>query len=153
MLWRVIEAEVVPTSEELGLSQIVWSPMAQGVLSGKYHPGKPAPEGSRATDAKGGARMIERWMSDDVLTGVQQLKPIAEEAGLTMAQLSIAWVLQNKNVASAIMGASRPEQIAENVLAAGVKLDPAIMEKIDAAIGSLAERDPAQTKSPASREA
>ncbi len=153
MLWRVIEAEVVPTSEELGLSQIVWSPMAQGVLSGKYHPGRPAPEGSRATDAKGGARMIERWMSDEVLTGVQQLKPIAQEAGLTMAQLSIAWVLQNKNVASAIMGASRPEQIAGNVAAAGVKLDPVIMDKIDAAIGSLAERDPAQTKSPASREA
>jgi aryl-alcohol dehydrogenase-like predicted oxidoreductase len=153
MLWRVIEAEVIPTSEELGLSQIVWSPMAQGVLSGKYHPGKPAPEGSRATDTKGGARMIERWMSDEVLTGVQQLKPIAEEAGLTMAQLSIAWVLQNKNVASAIMGASRPEQIAGNVAAAGVKLDPAIMDKIDAAIGSLAERDPAQTKSPAAREA
>ncbi|WP_445155880.1 aldo/keto reductase family protein [Arthrobacter sp. Hor0625] len=153
MLWRVIEAEVVPTSEELGLSQIVWSPMAQGVLSGKYHPGKPAPEGSRATDAKGGARMIERWMSDEVLTGVQQLKPIADEAGLTMAQLSIAWVLQNKNVASAIMGASRPEQVEKNAAAAGVKLEPAVMDKIDAAIGSLAERDPAQTKSPASREA
>ena len=153
MLWRVIEAEVIPTSEELGLSQIVWSPMAQGVLSGKYHPGKPAPEGSRATDSKGGSKMIERWMSNEVLTGVQQLKPIAEEAGLTMAQLSIAWVLQNKNVASAIMGASRPEQIEKNVAAAGVKLDAGIMEKIDAAIGSLAERDPAQTKSPASREA
>jgi aryl-alcohol dehydrogenase-like predicted oxidoreductase len=153
MLWRVIEAEVVPTSEELGLSQIVWSPMAQGVLSGKYKPGKPAPEGSRATDSKGGAKMIERWMSDEVLSGVQQLKPIAEEAGLTMAQLSIAWVLQNKNVASAIMGASRPEQIAGNVAAAGVKLDEGIMDKIDAAIGALAERDPAQTKSPASREA
>jgi aryl-alcohol dehydrogenase-like predicted oxidoreductase len=97
--------------------------------------------------------MIERWMSDEVLTGVQQLKPIAEEAGLTMAQLSIAWVLQNKNVASAIMGASRPEQIEKNVAAAGVKLDAVIMDKIDAAIGQLAERDPAQTKSPASREA
>ncbi|MCB5281486.1 aldo/keto reductase family protein [Arthrobacter sp. AL08] len=153
MLWRVIEAEVVPTSEELGLSQIVWSPMAQGVLSGKYHPGKPAPEGSRATDSKGGSKMIERWMSNEVLTGVQQLKPIADEAGLTMAQLSIAWVLQNKNVASAIMGASRPEQIEKNVAAAGVQLDAGIMAKIDAAIGSLAERDPAQTKSPASREA
>ncbi len=152
MLWRVIEAEVIPTSEELGLSQIVWSPIAQGVLSGKYHPGKPAPEGSRATDSKGGSKMIERWMSDEVLTGVQQLKPIAEEAGLTMAQLSIAWVLQNPNVASAIMGASRPEQIEKNVAAAGVKLDAGIMDKIDAAIGSLAERDPAQTKSPASRE-
>jgi aryl-alcohol dehydrogenase-like predicted oxidoreductase len=152
MLWRVIEAEVIPTSEELGLSQIVWSPIAQGVLSGKYHPGKPAPEGSRATDSKGGSKMIERWMSNEVLTGVQQLKPIAEEAGLTMAQLSIAWVLQNPNVASAIMGASRPEQIEKNVAAAGVKLDAEIMDKIDAAIGSLAERDPAQTKSPASRE-
>jgi aryl-alcohol dehydrogenase-like predicted oxidoreductase len=145
MLWRVIEAEVIPASEELGLSQIVWSPMAQGVLSGKYRPGRPAPEGSRATDQKGGAKMIERWMSDEVLNGVQQLKPIADEAGLTMAQLSIAWVLQNKNVASAIMGASRPEQIAGNVAAAGVKLDEVIMDKIDAAIGSLAERDPAQT--------
>ena len=153
MLWRVIEAEVIPASEELGLSQIVWSPIAQGVLSGKYHPGKPAPEGSRATDSKGGSRMIERWMSNEVLTGVQQLKPIAEEAGLTMAQLSIAWVLQNKNVASAIMGASRPEQIEKNVAAAGVKLDAVIMDKIDAVIGPLAERDPAQTKSPASREA
>src|SRR6478609_8889301 len=153
MLWRVIEAEVIPASEELGLSQIVWSPIAQGVLSGKYHPGKPAPEGSRATDSKGGSRMIERWMSNEVLTGVQQLKPVAEEAGLTMAQLSIAWVLQNKNVASAIMGASRPEQIEKNVAAAGVKLDQGIMDKIDAAIGLLAERDPAQTKSPASREA
>jgi aryl-alcohol dehydrogenase-like predicted oxidoreductase len=153
MLWRVIEAEVIPMSEELGLSQIVWSPIAQGVLSGKYRPGKPAPEGSRATDSKGGARMIERWMSDEVLSGVQKLKPIAADAGLTMAQLSIAWVLQNKNVASAIMGASRPEQIAGNVAAAGVKLDEAIMDRIDEVIGSLAERDPAQTKSPASREA
>ena len=153
MLWRVIEAEVVPASEELGISQIVWSPMAQGVLSGKYQPGRPAPEGSRATDAKGGAKMIERWMSDEVLTGVQQLKPIAEEAGLSMAQLSIAWVLQNENVASAIMGASRPEQVEKNVAAAGVTLDPVLLDKIDAVIGPLAESDPAQTKSPASREA
>jgi aryl-alcohol dehydrogenase-like predicted oxidoreductase len=155
MLWRVIEAEVVPASEELGLSQIVWSPMAQGVLSGKYLPGQPAPKGSRATDEKGGANMIKRWMSDEVLTGVQQLKPIADEAGLTMAQLSIAWVLQNKNVASAIMGASRPEQVAGNAAAAGVTLEPGIMKQIDAAIGALAERDPAQTRtsSPATREA
>ncbi|MGM7778866.1 aldo/keto reductase family protein [Arthrobacter sp. KNU-44] len=155
MLWRVIEAEVVPASEELGLSQIVWSPMAQGVLSGKYQPGKPAPEGSRATDTKGGAQMIKRWMANEVLTGVQKLKPIAEEAGLTMAQLSIAWVLQNQNVASAITGASRPEQVAANVAASGVKLDQEIMDKIDTAIGALAERDPARTKdsSPATREA
>ncbi len=155
MLWRVIEGKVVPASEELGLSQIVWSPIAQGVLSGKYKPGQPAPEGSRATDEKGGANMIKRWMSDDVLTGVQKLQPIADQAGLTMAQLAIAWVLQNKNVASAIIGASRPEQVASNVKAAGVKLDADVLAKIDDAIGSLAERDPEKTKdsSPKSREA
>ncbi|MCZ2403187.1 aldo/keto reductase family protein [Paenarthrobacter sp. Z7-10] len=155
MLWRVIEEKVVPVSEELGLSQIVWSPIAQGVLSGKYQPGQPAPEGSRATDEKGGANMIKRWMSDDVLTGVQKLQPIAEEAGLTMAQLAIAWVLQNKNVASAIIGASRPEQVHSNVKAAGVTLDSSVMTKIDDAIGSLAERDAEKTKdsSPATREA
>ena len=153
MLWRVIEAEVIPASEELGLSQIVWSPMAQGVLSGKYLPGRPLPEGSRATDDKGGAKMIERWMRDDVLAAVQELRPVAEEAGLTMPQLAVAWVLQNPNVASAIIGASRPEQIADTVAAAGVRLEPEIMKKIDDAVGSLAERDPAQTKSPATREA
>jgi aryl-alcohol dehydrogenase-like predicted oxidoreductase len=148
MLWRVIEEEVVPTSEELGLSQIVWSPLAQGVLTGKYLPGQPAPEGSRATDGKGGADMVKGWMKDDVLAGVQKLKPIADEAGLTMAQLSIAWVLQNPNVAAAIIGASRPEQVESNVKAAGVKLEPAVMKQIDDAIGSLAETDPAKTISP-----
>lgn len=148
MLWRVIEEEVVPTSEELGLSQIVWSPLAQGVLTGKYLPGQPAPEGSRATDGKGGADMVKGWMKDDVLTAVQKLKPIADEAGLTMAQLSIAWVLQNPNVAAAIIGASRPEQVESNVKAAGVKLEPAVMKQIDDAIGSVAETDPAKTISP-----
>ena len=148
MLWRVIEEEVVPTSEELGLSQIVWSPLAQGVLTGKYLPGQTAPEGSRATDVKGGADMVKGWMKDDVLTGVQKLKPIADEAGLTMAQLSIAWVLQNPNVAAAIIGASRPEQVESNVKAAGVKLEPAVMKQIDDAIGSVAETDPAKTVSP-----
>jgi aryl-alcohol dehydrogenase-like predicted oxidoreductase len=153
MLWRVIEEEVVPASEELGVSQIVWSPMAQGVLSGKYQPGRPLPEGSRATDDKGGAKMIQRWMRDDVLTAVQELRPVAEEAGLTMPQLAVAWVLQNPNVASAIVGASRPEQVADSAAAAGVRLEPDVLKKIDAAVGSLAERDPAQTKSPATREA
>lgn len=153
MLWRVIEEEVVPTSEELGLSQIVWSPLAQGVLTGKYLPGQPAPEGSRATDGKGGADMVKGWMKDEVLTGVQKLKPIADEAGLTMAQLSIAWVLQNPNVAAAIIGASRPEQVESNVKAAGVKLEPAVMKQIDDAIGSLAETDPAKTVSPNLRDA
>lgn len=155
MLWRVIEGKVVPASEELGLSQIVWSPVAQGVLSGKYVPGQSAPAGSRATDEKGGSSMIKRWMADEVLEGVQKLKPIADEVGLTMAQLAVAWVLQNPNVAAAIIGASRPEQIGENVKAAGVKLDAEVMAKIDDAVGSLAMTDPALTEesSPKSRQA
>ena len=145
MLWRVIEGEVVPTSAELGVSQIVWSPMAQGVLSGKYLPGQPPPEGSRATDTKGGSDMISRWMQDDVLSAVQDLKPVAEDCGLTMAQLSIAWVLQNDNVAAALVGASRPEQVADNVKAAGVKLDADVLKRIDDAVGSVAITDPAKT--------
>jgi aryl-alcohol dehydrogenase-like predicted oxidoreductase len=145
MLWRVIEDEVVPACEELGVSQIVWSPIAQGVLTGKYVPGQPLPEGSRATDEKGGADMIKRFMNDDVLTRVQALKPIADEAGLTMAQLAVAWVLQNDNVASALVGASRPEQVGENVKAAGVKLDADAMKAIDDALGDVVERDPGKT--------
>ena len=153
MLWRVIEAEVVPVSEELGGSQIVWSPVAQGVLTGKYKPGQALPPDTRATDTKGGADMIKRWMSEDVLTGVQKLQPIADEVGLTMAQLAIAWVLQNPNIASAIIGASRPDQVAANVKASGVTLSAETLASIDDAIGSLAERDPALTQSPATREA
>ncbi len=124
MLWRVIEGEVVPTSKELGVSQVVFSPIAQGVLTGKYKPGQPPPAGSRATDEKGGANFIRRFMNDDVLTRVADLEPIAKELGLTQAQLAVAWVLQNENVAAAIIGASRPEQVEENVKAAGVT-DPA----------------------------
>ncbi|HKT57271.1 MAG TPA: aldo/keto reductase family protein [Microbacterium sp.] len=145
MLWRVIEEKVVPTSEELGLSQVVWSPMAQGVLSGKYLPGQPVPEGSRATDEKSGARFIEHFLRDDVLTAVQRLKPIAEQAGLTMPQLAIAWVLQNPNVASALVGASRPEQIASNVAASEVTLDSDTMAAIDEALGDVPERDGSKT--------
>ena len=111
MLWRVIEAEVVPTSRELGIGQVVWSPIAQGVLTGKYQPGEQPPAGSRATDDKGGADMITRWLKDDVLERVQRLRPIADEAGLSLAQLAVAWVLQNDNVSAAIIGASRPEQV------------------------------------------
>ncbi len=145
MLWRVIEDEVVPTSAELGVSQIVWSPMAQGVLSGKYQPGQQPPEGSRAADEKGGADMIKRFMNDDVLSKVQDLKPVADEAGLSMAQLAIAWVLQNDNVAAALVGASRPEQVAENVKAAGVTLDDAVMSRIDDVLGDIVEKDPGKT--------
>ncbi|MBU4464429.1 MAG: aldo/keto reductase family protein [Actinobacteria bacterium] len=145
MLWRVIEEKVVPASEELGISQIVWSPMAQGVLSGKYLPGQPVPAGSRATDEKSGANFIKSFLGDDVLTAVQKLKPIADEVSLTMPQLAIAWVLQNPNVAAALVGASRPEQIASNVAASGVVLEPAVMAAIDDAVGSVAVTDASKT--------
>ncbi|MBQ1072897.1 aldo/keto reductase family protein [Micromonospora sp. C31] len=151
MLWRVIESEVVPTSEELGVGQIVWSPIAQGVLSGKYLPGQPPPAGSRATDEKSGAGFISRFMTDDVLTRVQRLKPLAEQAGLSMAQLAVAWVLQNPNVSSAIVGASRPEQVHDNAKAAGVKLDAELLKAIDEIVDPIVERDPARTESPAER--
>ncbi|MCH8569911.1 aldo/keto reductase family protein [Nesterenkonia sp. AY15] len=150
MLWRVIEPEVVPASEDLGISQIVWSPIAQGVLTGKYLPGRAAPEGSRASDKEAG-KFIERYMDQEILTAVQNLKPIAADHGLDLAQLAVAWVLQNPNVASALVGASRPEQISGNVAAAGVILDDAAMHAIDAVLGDLAEQDPSLTKSPETR--
>ena len=148
MLWRVIEAEVVPASEELGIGQIVWSPIAQGALTGKYKPGQQLPAGSRATDDKGGSEMISRWMDDDVLTRIQRLAPVAEEAGLSMAQLAVAWVLQNPNVSAAIIGASRPEQVTDNVLAAGVVLEDSVLTEIDDILDGVIEREPGLTKSP-----
>jgi aryl-alcohol dehydrogenase-like predicted oxidoreductase len=147
-LWRVIEAEVVPLSQKEGIGQIVWSPMAQGVLTGKYLPGKKAPAGSRATDKGSGANMIKGWLRDEVLEAVQNLKPIADQAGLSMSQLAIAWVLQNPNVSTAIMGATKPSQVKENVKAAGVKLDSDVMKAIDKALGNLPERDPKKNESP-----
>ena len=150
-LWRVIEAEVVPASIELGISQVVFSPIAQGVLTGKYAVGQQPPAGSRATDEKSGARFISRLMRDDVLTAVAGLKPLAEQAGLSMAQLAVAWVLQNPNVSAAIIGASRPEQVKDNVKASGVRLEPDLMKAIDAALDPVVERDPAKTESPARR--
>ncbi|WP_344866350.1 aldo/keto reductase family protein [Planomonospora alba] len=150
MLWRVIEAEVVPLCEKEGLGQIVWSPIAQGVLTGKYLPGQPPPAGSRATDPSG-SNFISRMLTDDVLTRVQELKPIASDLGLTMAQLAVAWVLQNPNVSSAIVGATRPEQVRDNVKASGVKLDAEVMKKIDDVLGPIVERDPAKTVSPPKR--
>ncbi|MEU4426264.1 aldo/keto reductase family protein [Actinoplanes sp. NPDC024001] len=151
MLWRVIEAEVVPASVELGLGQIVWSPLAQGVLTGKYKAGEQPPAGSRATDEKSGAGFIARWLEDDVLNAVARLKPLADEAGLTMAQLAVAWVLQNPNVSAAIIGASRPEQVHDNVKASGVKLDDGLLKKIDEIVDPVVTRDPALTTSPAQR--
>jgi aryl-alcohol dehydrogenase-like predicted oxidoreductase len=146
MLWRVIEEEVVPASEKAGLSQIVWSPIAQGVLTGKYKPGQPPPAGSRATDEKSGKNFISRFLqNDELLRKVQDLQPIADETGLSMAQLAIAWVLQNQNVASAIIGATRPEQVQENVKAAGVKLDADVLKKIDEALDGVIVRDASLT--------
>ncbi|WP_371477087.1 aldo/keto reductase family protein [Kitasatospora sp. NBC_00315] len=144
-LWRVIEAEVVPTCEELGIGQIVWSPIAQGVLTGKYLPGAEPPAGSRATDTKGGANFVARWMQTEVLERVQLLRPIAEQAGLSLAQLAVAWVLQNSNVSAAIIGASRPEQVTENVKAAGVTLDAGLLKAMEEILTPVAETDPGRT--------
>lgn len=149
-LWRIIEAEVIPACQEYGLGQIVWSPIAQGVLTGKYLPGEQPPAGSRAADPNGGG-FVNRWLQDDLLAAVQQLKPIAADCGLTMAQLAVAWVLQNPGVSAAIIGASRPEQVTENIGAAGVRLSDDTMSAIDAALEGFIERDPSKTVSPEQR--
>jgi aryl-alcohol dehydrogenase-like predicted oxidoreductase len=146
MLWRVIEAKVVPLSEREGIGQIVFSPLAQGVLTGKYKPGAEPPAGSRATDTKGGARFISRFMEDDVLSRVQLLQPLAAQAGLPLSQLALAWVLRNPNVSSAIIGATRPEQVHENVQASGVKLDADLFQRIDEILDPIVERDPGKTQ-------
>jgi aryl-alcohol dehydrogenase-like predicted oxidoreductase len=147
LLWRVIDDEVVPTCEELGVSQIVWSPLAQGVLTGKYRSGAPVPEGSRATDAQGGREMVSRWLRDDVLTRVHELVPLAQQAGMPLSRLALAWVLQNPNVASAIVGASRPEQVRENAAASGVTLEPELLKRIDEILDAVVERDPGKVES------
>ena len=147
MIWRVIESEVVPLCEEEGVGQIVWSPIAQGALTGKYLPGAAPPAGSRATDSRG-SFFITEYLTDEILGRVQELRPVADEAGLTLSQLAVAWTLQNPNVAAAIVGATRPEQVRENVKAAGVRLDPAVMQRIDGILGPVIVRDPAQTVSP-----
>jgi aryl-alcohol dehydrogenase-like predicted oxidoreductase len=145
MLWRVIESEVVPTSEKHGVSQIVWSPLAQGILTGKYLPGQQPPADSRGADPDAG-RFIQRFLeNDDVLTRVQDLRPIADDLGLSMAQLAVAWVLSNPNVAAAIIGATRPEQVHDNVKAAGVTLEDDVLKRIDEVLGDVVERDPAKT--------
>ncbi|HEY3262094.1 MAG TPA: aldo/keto reductase family protein [Pseudonocardiaceae bacterium] len=145
MLWRVIEADVIPACQRLGIGQIVWSPIAQGVLTGKYRPGQPPPSGSRATDQSGGDAFISRWLRDNVLAAVADLEPIARDCGLSMAQLAVAWVLQNRNVASAIIGATRPEQVRDNVGASGVTLPADVMEAIDKVLSDVAITDPSLT--------
>ena len=150
MLWRVIEAEVIPLCEKEGIGQIVWSPIAQGVLTGKYQPGSAPPGGSRATDPSGSG-FISHLLDPNVLVRVQQLAPIAAEAGLSLAQLAVAWTLQNRNVSAAIIGASRPEQVRENAKAAGVRLSDSVMRQIDEVLGPVIVRDPAKTTSPPQR--
>jgi 1-deoxyxylulose-5-phosphate synthase len=139
MLWRTPEAEIIPLCEAEGISQIVWSPLAQGVLSGKYAPGQAPPADSRAASNLMGG-FIDRLMAPPVLEAVQRLAPVADEAGLTMVQLALAWVLREPNVASAIVGASRPEQVRANAAAAGVKLTPDTLEAIEGALGEVAVR-------------
>jgi aryl-alcohol dehydrogenase-like predicted oxidoreductase len=150
MIWRVIESEVIPLCEKEGIGQIVFSPIAQGALTGKYRPGEPMPSGSRATDPSGSG-FIQRYLNEDLLRRVAELAPIAAEAGLTLAQLAVAWVLQNPNVSAAIIGATRPEQVRENAKASGVRLPAEPLGRIDDVLGPVIERDPALTVSPAAR--
>jgi aryl-alcohol dehydrogenase-like predicted oxidoreductase len=139
LLWRKPEEDVIPVCAANGISQIVWSPLAQGVLTGKYRPGSRPPEGSRATsDEMGG--FIGGLMKDELLAAVQRLKPVADEAGLSRAQFALAWVLREPNVASAIVGASRPEQLAENAAASDANVDPALFERAEEIVSSLAPR-------------
>ena len=138
-LWRGPEAEVIPLCERNGISQVVWSPLAQGVLTGKYRPGEAPPADSRAKNSKMN-RFIKQWLTDDILEAVDRLRPVAEGAGLTMSQLALAWVLRQPNVASAIVGATRPEQVSENVAAAGVTLSDDTLRAIDDALRPVAMR-------------
>jgi len=147
LLWRVIETEVVPLCEDEGIGQIVWSPLAQGVLTGKYLPGSPAPEGSRATDPSG-STFIGRLLRDEVLEAVQAFVVLARTAGYSPAEVALAWVLANENVSSAIIGATRPEQVLENVKALDVVLEADLLRAIDEVLEPVVVRDPALTVSP-----
>jgi aryl-alcohol dehydrogenase-like predicted oxidoreductase len=141
MIWRAPEAELFPLCAENGISQIVWSPLAQGALTGKYKPGEPPPADSRAANDEM-SFAIERYMSDEVLEAVQRLIPVAEGAGLTMAQMALAWVLRRDEIASAITGASRPEQVEQNASASGIELGADVLQAIDEALGDLPIREP-----------
>lgn len=139
MLWRVPEAEVMPVCRELGIGQIVWSPLAQGVLTGKYSLADRRPPGTRAASPRMGA-FIDRWLTDEVLAAVDRLRPVAKDAGMDMSTLALAWVLRDDNVAAAIVGATRPEQVEQNAAASGVRLDAATLAAIDEALGDAIER-------------
>jgi 1-deoxyxylulose-5-phosphate synthase len=140
MLWREPEAEVFPLCAARGVGQIVWSPLAQGVLTGKYQPGQVPPQNSRAANEKMNWFLLEELFSDRILAAVQELKPIAQGLGLSMPQLALAWVLRSKHVSSAIIGASHPDQIVDNAAASGVQLDGDILAKIDQALTSVIRR-------------
>jgi aryl-alcohol dehydrogenase-like predicted oxidoreductase len=147
MLWRVIEEKVIPTSMDNGIGQIVWSPIAQGVLTGKYLKGQEPPAGSRASSEQGGG-FVAQWLRDEVLDAVEQLRPIASDCGLSMAQLAVAWVLQNPAISAAIIGATKPEQVLDNVKASGVKLEADVMSAIDTALAGVTKTDAGLTVSP-----
>lgn len=146
MLWRVIEAEVVPACEELGITQVCWSPLAQGVLSGKYG-ASTVPAGSRFSSDDGHLKTEHKFMQPAVIERVEKLKPIAANLGVPLATLAVAWVLANHNVSAAIVGASRPEQLDETVKATDLTLDQETLELIDGALGDVIERDPAKVES------
>ncbi|PKZ41876.1 aldo/keto reductase [Kytococcus schroeteri] len=148
LLWRVIEPEVVPTCAALGIGQVVWSPLAQGVLTGKYAPGQPLPEGSRATDAAGGAAMMKHLLKDELLATVARLAELADQAGVPLHHLALKWVVEQPTITAAIIGASRPEQVADNVRALAVELDPALVAQVDEVLGDSVKRDPSLTRSP-----
>jgi aryl-alcohol dehydrogenase-like predicted oxidoreductase len=150
LLWRVIESEVVPLCEREGLGQIVFSPLAQGVLTGKYRPGQPPPAGSRATSASG-SDFIAGLLTDEVLEPVQEFAALARAAGHTPAAVALAWVLSNPNVSAAIIGATRPGQLQENVKALDVDLEPELVRAIEQVLGPVVERDPGRTESPDTR--
>ena len=150
LLWRVIESDVVPLCEREGMGQIVFSPLAQGILTGKYRPGEPPPEASRAT-SENGSGFISRWLDDGVLGTVQQYVSVCREAGYPPAAVALAWVLTNPNVSAAIVGASRPEQLAENVKALDLDLEGDLLAKIDEVLAPIVQRHPGLTQSPPQR--
>ena len=150
LLWRVIESEVLPLCEREGLGQIVWSPLAQGILTGKYRPGEPPPAGSRARSAEGGG-FIKDLLTDEVLRPVEEFAALARAAGSTPAAVALAWVLANPGISAAILGATRPEQIDENVKALDVELEPDLLRAVDEVLEPIVRRDPALTESPATR--
>lgn len=144
MLWRVIEAEVVPLCSREGVGQLVWSPLAQGLLTGKYLPGTPPPAGSRAV-GPASSQFVSGALTDEVLKRLAQLGALAAELGLSMPQMAVAWVLRNPNVSAAIVGASTPEQIAQNSSASGIQLDDDVADRIDKILDPIIERDPSKT--------